>query len=108
MPRGDNPNSRANLQPVRSKEEAREKGKKGGIASGETRKTLGSFRAAYKRTMTDEDLDLILAKVRDMAKRGNLGALDRLLQISGENKDDHVDDIDQVKAFLDYLRDGSE
>ena len=107
MPRGDNPNSRANLKPVRTKKEAREKGKKGGKASGESRRTLGTWKAAYNRTMSDEDLDAILNKVREMAKRGNLNALDRLVKLSGEDVSNELDN-DNVKAFLDALRNGEE
>lgn len=104
MPKGENPNSRANLQMVRTTEEAREKGRKGGKASGQTRRVLGTFKAAYKRTMSDEDLDEILEKVKIMAKRGNLNALDRLLQISGENREQTTDDDDQVMKFIKAMR----
>ena len=107
MPRGDNPNSRANLKPVRNKKEARERGKKGGKASGETRRTLGTWKAAYNRTLTDEDLEAILNKVREMAKRGNLNALDRLLKISGEDTAAELDN-DKVQAFLDAMTGGKE
>lgn len=107
MPRGDNPNSRANLKPVRNKKEARERGKKGGKASGETRRTLGTWKAAYNRTLTDEDLEAILNKVREMAKRGNLNALDRLLKISGEDAVAELDN-DKVQAFLDAMTGGKE
>lgn len=104
MPRGDNPNSRANLKTLSSKE-ARKNGKKGGKKSAETRKTLGTWKAAYNRTMSDEDLDAILNKVREMAKRGNLNALDRLVKLSGEDTTNELDN-DNVRAFLDALKGG--
>lgn len=108
MPKGDNPNSRANLKPVRNKKEARERGKKGGKASGESRRALGTFKDAYKRTMTDEDLKAIIERVRDMARRGNLNALDRLLKISGEDQVANTEDNDQVRAFLEALKGGGQ
>ena len=104
MPTGDNPKSRANLKPIRSVDEARRKGRKGGKASGETRRTLGSWKSAYKRTLTDEDLDAILNKVRDMAKRGNLNALDRLYRISGEDVEETSYENDQVRDFINAVK----
>ncbi len=105
MPRGDNPNSRANLKPVRSKKEARKRGKKGGKKSGESRKALSSFREVYQRTTSDDDLEIILRKVMQMAKQGNLKALDRLIKISGE-ENNNDSDIDIVQEFLDKLKGG--
>ena len=109
MPRGDNPNSRANLKPLntRTKKEQREIQKKAGKKSGEARRTLGTWKAAYNRTLTDEDLEAILNKVREMAKRGNLNALDRLLKISGEDTAAELDN-DKVQAFLDAMTGGKE
>ena len=108
MPRGDNPNSRANLKPLntRTKKEQRKIQKKAGKASGESRRTLGTWKQAYQKTLTDKDLAAILAKVREMARRGNLNALDRLLKISGEDREENVADNDQVRAFLNALKDG--
>ena len=110
MPRGDNPNSRANLKPLntRTKKEQRKVQKKGGKASGESRKALGTWKSAYTRTLTDEDLDAILAKVKEMARRGNLNALDRLLKISGEDVSENTADNDQIRAFLDALKNGGD
>lgn len=93
-----------NLKPIRSKSEARAKGRKGGKASGESRRTLGSWKSAYKRTLTDEDLDAILNKVRDMAKRGNLNALDRLYRISGEDVEETTYENDQVRDFINAVK----
>ena len=105
MPRGENPNSRANLKPVRSEKEARKKGKKGGKASGESRRALSSFREVYQRTATDDDLMIIMNKVMELAKRGNLNALDRLLKISGEDRESEAD-TDLVQEFLDKISEG--
>ena len=106
MPRGDNPNSRANLKKTSdfTSEQLRERGKKGAKASAESRRALGSWKSAYKRTLTDEDLDAILNKVRDMAKRGNLNALDRLYRISGEDVEETTYENDQVRDFIDAVK----
>ena len=106
MPRGDNPNSRANRKPLntRTKSEQRRIQRKAGKASGESRRTLGSWKSAYKRTLTDEDLDAILNKVRDMAKRGNLNALDRHYRISGEDVEETTYENDQVRDFINAVK----
>lgn len=70
MPRGDNPNSRANLKRPSSKE-ARENGKKGGIASGETRAALKSFQQLDKENTTDEERLEMLANLKERAKTDN-------------------------------------
>ena len=108
MPRGDNPNSRANLikNSERTPSQRKKQAIKAGKASGESRRTLGTWKQAYQKTLTDEDLAAILAKVREMARRGNLNALDRLLKISGEDREESAADNDQVRAFLDALRSG--
>lgn len=106
MPRGDNPNSRANLKPLntRPKKDQRKIQKQGVEAAKESRKALGSWKSAYKRTLTDEDLDAILNKVRDMAKRGNLNALDRLYRISGEDVEETSYENDQVRDFINAVK----
>lgn len=55
MGRGSNPNSIKQLDPVRSKEIARERGRKGGLKSGEVRRN--------RKTMKDTILDLIQKEV---------------------------------------------
>ena len=107
MPRGDNPNSRANLivNSDRTPKQRKKQAKKAGKASGESRRALSSFREVYQRTTSDDDLETILHKVMQMAKRGNLNALDRLLKISGE-ENNNDSDIDIVQEFLDKLKGG--
>ena len=84
MPRGSNPNSRANLI-VPSSKEARKNGKKGGIASGETRAAFKSLCDTVKEQCTNEDRQEIAKMLVRMAKHGNLGAVDRLLKMFGED-----------------------
>ena len=58
MPRGDNPNSRANLikNSERTPSQRKKQAIKAGKASGESRRTLGTWKQAYQKTLTDEDL----------------------------------------------------
>ena len=84
MARGNNPNSMANLI-VPSSKEARKNGKKGGIASGKTRAAFKSLCDTVKEQCTNEDRREIAKVLVRMAKHGNLGAVDRLLKMFGED-----------------------
>lgn len=64
----------ANLRPVRSKEEARERGRKGGKASGETRRLLKTFRELDDENTTDDERLQMLDKLKLLAKKGNINA----------------------------------
>ncbi len=66
----------ANLKPVRSKSEARERGKLGGIASGESRRKLKSFRELDTENTTDDERMEMLDALKLKAKRGNLHAFE--------------------------------
>ncbi len=66
----------ANLKPVRSKSEARERGKLGGIASGESRRKLKSFRELDTENTTDDERLEMLDALKLKAKRGNLRAFE--------------------------------
>ncbi len=66
----------ANLKPVRSKSEARERGKLGGIASGESRRKLKSFRELDTENTTDDERLEMLDALKLKAKRGNLHAFE--------------------------------
>lgn len=90
MPRGDNPNSRANLT-KRSSKEARENGKKGGIASGEARRLYKSLNEDLKERCTPERLAKINEKVLAMAERGNLKAYELVRDGLGEKPNDKVE-----------------
>lgn len=79
MPRGDNPNSRANLN--RSSIKARKNGKKGGLKSGEVRRSYANAREAFLAATTDEKYLEWFQKLDDMfLKYGNLGAFDRIMK----------------------------
>lgn len=79
MPRGDNPNSRANLKQI-SPKDAREMQKK----SVESRKYKASFRAAGKDLLTDEEMAKMWKAMIARAKSGNIAAFKMLFDVMGE------------------------
>lgn len=83
MPRGDNPNSRANLRRLSSKE-ARKNGKKGGIVSGETRAAFKSLNADLREQATPERIAKINNRLLSMAEHGNLRAYELIRDGLGE------------------------
>ena len=91
MPRGDNPNSRANLKVIRSKEEAREKGRKGGIASGEARAVYKSLNEDLRERCTPERLAKMNERIMALAERGNIKAYEVIRDGLGEKPSDKVE-----------------
>lgn len=84
-----------NLKPIRTKSEAREKGKKGGIKSGEVR--------AQRKTLKEELLVLLETKVEDKTMQekisfsliqealfGNIKAFETIRDTIGEKPQDKV------------------
>lgn len=65
-----------NLKPVRSKSEARERGRKGGQASGEARRRLKSFRELDDDFTTDDERKEMLDALKLKARRGNIKAFE--------------------------------
>jgi hypothetical protein len=65
-----------NLEPVRSKDEAKERGRKGGIASGEARRR--------KKTMR-ETLEAVLAMQVGDGKSTDIEAITKFAQLKGKN-----------------------
>lgn len=74
----------SNLKPVRSKSEAREKGRKGGIASGKSRAIAKTFKETINDELSDESLKKIIKKVISEAQRGNMKAIELLRDTRGE------------------------
>ena len=83
MPRGDNPNSRANLRRL-SPKEARKNGKKGGIASAETRAAFKSLNADLREQATPDRIAKINNRLLTMAEHGNLRAYELIRDGLGE------------------------
>ena len=91
-----------NLRPVRSKAEAREIGRKGGIKSGQARRKIASIREALKlylqETTTSELCDgevtnafAIAVAAAEKAKFGDVQAMTFVRDSVGEKPSDKVD-----------------
>ena len=91
MPRGDNPNSRKNLKIIRSTEEARERGRKGGIASGEARAFYKTLTDDLKERCTPDRIGKMNEKVIAMAERGNLKAYELIRDGLGEKPGEKIE-----------------
>lgn len=87
MPKGDNPNSRANLKPVRSKKEARERGSKGGKSSGVTRSAMKPIKEMAMEELTEADVKGFLKALRRAMLRGYLPAIEFYLKLIGQHPD---------------------
>lgn len=88
-----------NLQPVRSKEEARERGRIGGIKSGEARrkrKTLREELLALLETKNYQE-KISLAMIKE-ALDGNTKAFEVIRDTIGEKQKDKIE-LDQDKPF---------
>lgn len=77
MPRGENPNSQRALAENRAKTMLNgERAVKAGIASGESRRKLKSFRELDADNTTDDERLKMLDALKLKAKRGNLHAFE--------------------------------
>lgn len=87
----------SNLKPVRTKSEARRRGKKGGIASGKARKERKALREELllllSKDDTQEKVSLALIK---QALNGNTKAFEVIRDTIGEKP------IDKIDADLDF------
>ncbi|HCI73382.1 MAG TPA: hypothetical protein DHV42_02440 [Lachnospiraceae bacterium] len=101
MPRGDNPNSRKNLKRL-SPKEARENGKKGGVASAETRAVYKSLNADLRERCTPERIGKINERLLSMAEHGNLKAYELIRDGLGEKpKEVNLDMDDGIEVIND-------
>lgn len=112
MPRGDNPNSRANLKPNtkanRTKEEQRELARKAGKASGEARRASASLTESLRNQLTPDLMDEITLTLIKRAKQGNLKAYELLRDQMGEKPSEKIvvaevdaKAIDDVEMLID-------
>ncbi len=86
MPRGMNPNSRKALAENRNKTQFRgENAVKAGKKGNEVKAAFKSLCDTVKEQCTNEDRQEIAKVLVRMAKHGNLGAIDRLLKMFGED-----------------------
>lgn len=85
MPRGDNPNSRANLKPQnkRTKKEQREIAIKGGKASGESRRQRKTLKEELLALLEDGNVQesIALALVKEAVKGNNSGSVTKAFEV---------------------------
>lgn len=116
-----------NLKPIRTKSEAREKGKNGGKKSGEARREKKAFKDLAKTILslrtTDETMvqlarsmgvenpdnkQMVVIGLTLSAINGNHNAFDRLLELTGEKEqttDEQTKQADLLKAIEKAVRD---
>lgn len=73
----------SNLKPVQSKEEARQRGRNGGIKSGESRREKKLFKEAIEKKLC-QNLDGMIDSMIEQAKKGNVKAITFLRDTIGE------------------------
>ncbi len=79
-----------NLRPFQSVEEAREKGRIGGIRSGEARREKKLFKEAIEKKL-GKSIDSMIDSMIDQANRGNVQAITFLRDTIGEKPTDKVE-----------------
>lgn len=105
MPRGEHPNSRANLK-VPSSKEARKNGKKGGKASAESKAILKSLNEDLRERCTPERIQKMNERIMMMAEHGNLRAYELIRDGLGEKPQSHIelsakqDDMAKMEEIL--------
>ena len=79
-----------NLKPFQSVEEAREMGRKGGIASGKARREKKIFKEAIEKQL-GQNIDSMIKSMITQAKKGNVQAIAFLRDTIGEKPTDKVE-----------------
>jgi hypothetical protein len=95
-----NPKQDANLRPFKSVTEAREKGSRGGKASGRTRRALKTFREALLENLTPAEQKAMLDALKRNAMRGNLPSYEFLLKQIGQHPDQAQDVSDDETGVI--------
>ncbi len=116
-----------NLIPVRSENEAREKGRKGGVASGAARRRKKEFRDVFQALLDGKEIigsdgkklsgtEALAMKVFQLALKGDLRAFEIIRDTVGQKPIDKVevsaidqsvkDDVDRL--ISEALEDGSD
>lgn len=80
-------NADTNLKPVRTKEEARTRGRNGGKASGRARAAMKTFKQALMDDLTPQEQKVMNDMLKRQAMRGNLPSYEFLLKMLGQHPD---------------------
>ena len=92
-----------NLRPVSSKEEARERGRKGGLASGEARRKRKTLKEELLLMLEDEEVQksVAVALIQE-AQNGNVKAFGMLRDTIGEAPVEKVQTTQTVVDMSDF------
>ena len=95
MPKGESPNSKANLIQFsgKSQKEVEMIQAKGGRISGATRRKFKTFREELKKELTAERRAKMMDKLIGMAEDGNINAMKLVLQIIGEDPESKLVEV---------------
>ena len=97
-----------NLKPARTKSEARERGRKGGIASGESRREKATLRECLELLLAQEMGDRkrsgaeILAALFKKAAKGSERAFELIRDTVGEKPSDRIDHTSSDSSMSPY------
>lgn len=112
--------NKENLKPVRSKSEARERGRKGGIASGEARRQKKNLREALeillerewtdKKGQTATGTEAITLKLFEKAMKGDLRAYEIIRDTTGQRPTEQmyieVEGNNELAELIESLKGG--
>lgn len=102
MPR--NPKQDANLKPIAKgeldKNEARRRGRKGGTASGRSRRAAKTFKEMLLAELTAEEQEAMLKALKRNAMRGNLPSFEFVLKMAGQHPDQTAAESETIKIDI--------
>lgn len=105
-----NPKQDENLKkgtPFRTAEEARTNGRKGGKASGRTRRVLKTFKEVAIADLSEDDQKTTLKALRTAMRRGYLPAIEFYLKLIGQHPD-QGDQMSNEVRIIDADPEGAE
>ncbi len=106
MPRGDNPNSRANLRPLEKglpKKAQREIQKKGSEAGNKEKQRLRTFKELDDEYTTDAERKKMLTMLKKRAEQGNLKAFELYRDTMGMKPKEQIEqtNVEVMVSFED-------
>lgn len=94
-----------NLKPVRSKEEARERGRKGGIKSGEVRRARKTFKEELLLSLElDDNNKRISSALIHKALNGDIKAFEAIRDTIGEKPKEKVENTNVELSYEEYIK----
>lgn len=93
-----------NLKPPTT-EEARERGKKGGIASGKSRKRMKTFKEAILNTTSEDELEKMIERIKDnVMKKGDIQSAIFLRDTIGQKPTDKTENVNTTLSYEEYIK----